>query len=75
MKTRWSSGRRQSYTVYCLHVWSEDNKAVSLLYCSEQLLREYFSALGASWLMHCHGTAQMEVLVWHQLYYDVQVCI
>lgn len=49
--------------------------AVSLLHCFEQLLREYFSALGASWLMHYNGTARMEVVIWHQLYYAVQACI
>lgn len=75
MKTRWSSVRRQSYTMYCLHLWSEDNKDISLLFCSEQLLREYFSAQGASWLMHCNGLVRMEVLVQHQLCYDVQICI
>ena len=47
MKTRWSSGRRQSYNVYCLHLWSEDNKVVSLLHCSEQVLREHLQRTGS----------------------------
>lgn len=68
-----SSARSQPYSIRCLHLLSEGNKAVSTLCSSTQLLSIKHAESQLTDALQWHGTEK--IVLWHHLHWDVQACI